>query len=323
MKLLPPERLNLHGQDTGRDSLSHTRLGVFLACQEKFQWAYEQRLEPAVKKPSLTMGAAFAHALEHGDPQAGHDLILEEHDALTEEHGGNPWIVVPTRQEARRDAVIVRAASRAYLDRYQPRGEMTIREWTLRARVRNPATGAYSRTFDVQARVDGVADLGRTLVEDKFMGRVDQITDRRLLLDRQVTLGCYLLWRCEGIEVEQVSYRITRKPSIKQTQKETLDEYLERVERDYQERPDFYLHEYTLTRTPEDFLRLEQELWRWCEQIRDARRDGVFPRNVAACGDFGGCQFLPLCCREPGASAQFVERERTQVQINETKEIAA
>jgi hypothetical protein len=305
MKLLPPEAVNLHGTNTGREALSHTRLGVLLACQQKFYWSYEQRLEPAVKKTSLSMGAAFAHALEHADPKAGCDLILEEHDALVEEYANNPWITVPAREDAEIAGATVLGAAGAYLAHY---GHTDVqREITMRARVRNPATGHGSQTFDIQARIDGLT--GDRLIEDKFVGRVDQITERRLMLDRQVTIGCYLHWRTTGQEIREVSYRLTKKPSIKRRQNESHDEFLRRLVADYGERPEFYLHEFTLTRTPEDFLRLEAELWRWAEQVRDARRDGVFPRNTAACADFGGCQFLPLCCREPGAATQFVERE--------------
>lgn len=316
--LREPERVNLDGQDTGdRECLSHTRLGVFLACNQKYHWNYEQRLEPAVKKTSLQMGAAFAHALEHNDPQAGFQQVMRDHADQTAMYAGNPWVVVPDREAAEIAATTVLAASGAYLRHYGHTD--TQREQTLRARIRNPATGAYSRTFDVQARIDGLADT--RLIEDKFVGQIDPATDRRLLLDRQVTLGCYLLWRCRGIEVSEVAYRMTKKPSIRRRQNESHNEYLERLVTDYIERPDFYLHEFTLTRTPDDFLRLEQELWTWCEQIRAARRDGVFPRNVAACSEFGGCPYLPLCCREPGALHQFAERERTEVENTETQEV--
>lgn len=320
MTLAPPEGINLHGTDTGdRECLSHTRLGVLLACQQKYSWAYERNLEPAVKKVSLSMGGAFASALEHGNPNHGRARVLDEHAALVEEARGNPWIVTPTTEEAETAATIVFAASDAYLKHYgtQDAGDVQ-REVTMRARIRNPATRHFSRTFDVQARVDGLN--GDRLIEDKLVGRVDQITERRLLLDRQVTLGCYLIWRTTGLQIREVSYRMTKKPAIKQRQGESHDEYLARIVADYRERPDFYLHEFPLTRTAEDFLRLEQELWSWAEQVRAARRDGVFPRNTAACMDFGGCPFLALCCREPGALHQFVERRRPVVESEADKE---
>jgi hypothetical protein len=120
------------------------------------------------------------------------------------------------------------------------------------------------------------------------------------------------------VVVERVHYRITRKPQIKQRQNESHDAYLDRIAQDYLDRPDFYLHEEPVTRTEDDFLRLEQELWRWAERVRDSRADGTFPRNTASCADFNGCKYVALCAGEPGAANQFVKRtEREQ-----TKEAA-
>lgn len=328
MTLLPPDLVNLDGQDTGREALSHTRLGVLLSCAQKFKHRYEDRLEPAVKRAPLTMGAAFAHALELGDAQAGFEKVMRDHADAQEFHGGNPWVVVPDRQDAEIAATTVLAASGAYLKHY---GHTDVqREVTIRSRLRNPDTGAWSHTFDVQARIDGLA--GDRLIEDKFVGRVDAITEQQLALDRQVTLGTYLVWRSTGELIREVSYRMTKKPGIKRKQNESHDEYLARIVIDYIERPDFYLHEFTLTRTEADFERLEAELWAWAEQIRQARLRGTFPRNTASCTQWGGagCEFLAACSRQPGWESQYVEREARdlrdplpKVEMSEQKEVAA
>ena len=316
LTLRPPERVNLNGTDTGdRDCLSHTRLGTFLACEERFRWKYVERLEPAVKKQSLRMGSAFAYAAECGQPQAGYNMIMEEQAALAIEYGGSPWNVFPTEQEAEIEATVVKAASTAYLARF---GSRARREVTYRQRIRNPRTGYPSRTFDVQARVDGIED--DTLIEDKLQSKVEATTEQRLSFDRQVTLGCYLHWRCTGEEIREVKFRITRKPGIKRKKDETHAGYLDRILQDYKDRPEFYVFEFPLTRTADDFLRLEVELWRWCEQIRDAVSENVFPRNVASCAEWGGCDLLPLCSRQPGAEHQFRERApQVSIESNERK----
>lgn len=307
MTLLPPDRVNLHGQDTGREALSHTRLGVLLACQQRYRWRYEERLEPAVKRAPLTMGAAFATALETASPQAGFDKVMRDHADAQTLHAGNPWVVVPDTADAEIAATTVLAAAGAYLKHF---GHTDVeREVTIRSRLRNPDTGGVSHTFDVQARIDGLA--GDRLIEDKLSAKVDAATERRLLLDRQVTIGAYLVWRSTGQMIREVSYRVTRKPTIKRRQNEGHDEYLERIVTDYQERgEDFYLHEFTLTRTADDFERLEAELWAWAESIRQARERGTFPRNTDSCTQWGGagCEFLSACCESPGWQSEYVER---------------
>ena len=114
-------------------------LTALLNISRKYSiWAYQWGLACC----AIEMGAAFASALELNDPQVGYDLVMDEQAALALEHGGNPWVVVPDREEALTQATIVRAASRAYLTHY---GWVEVeREVSLRARIRNPMTGAYS-----------------------------------------------------------------------------------------------------------------------------------------------------------------------------------
>lgn len=316
VELREPELVNLHAVPTDRGHLSHTSIGTLLACQTRFDLHYEQRLRPAVTAAPLALGRAFADALQTGDPEIGYATVIEQHALEAQANAGNPWVTVQPYDEVETGAVMVRAASRAYLERYGQHGE--TRELELRARIRNPTRGGrYSLTHDLVARVDAVDTIAGILVEDKFSSSQSRVgLERRVLLDRQVSIGCYLLWRCLGIDISEIRYRVTLKPSIRQRKDETHDGFLTRLEADYAERPDFYLHEEIAHRNHDDFLRLEQELWRWAEMVRDARHDGVWPRNVAACADYGGCRFIALCCGEPGAIESFLVHD-------ETKEVVA
>lgn len=324
MTLRPPERQNLHGNPHAaeRDHLSHSSISTFLGCNAKYDFHYGQRLAPAVTARPLASGSAFAHALEHANPQAGYDLIAEEREALAEEYGGNPWIVIPSKQDAELEGAIVRAAAAGYLKRFGAHGQ--TREVELRVRIRNPAPGGrYSQTHDLVVRVDGLDLKGRVLIEDKFSGKVDANLPQRVRIDRQITIGCYAVWRATGVLVENVLFRVTKKPSIRQTQKESFEEYVARLEADYVERDDFYYHEFAARRTLDDFLRLEVELWRWSESVRQARASGVWPRNTDHCR-FTGCTFLAPCAQEPGWEHQFHVREDHRfVEREQPKEAAA
>lgn len=312
--LRPPERTIVRG-DTGRDHLSHSSLGTFLGCQQKFNWHYEHRLDPAVTATPLALGRAFAHALQHGDPDLGEQLLRDEATVEAQRADGNPWLLAPDTETVDIQATIVREASRAYLARYGQHNQ--TRELELRARIRNPALGGrYSQTHDLLGRLDALSLDGLTLFEDKLVGQISRGSlAARLRLDRQVTIGCYLAWRCLGVDVQRVRYRLTLKPAIRRKQNETHNLYLLRIAAEYQSRPDHYLVEEIVTRTHEDFLRLERELWTWAEQIRAARRTDVWPRNTAQCHEYGGCRFLALCAREPGAEHQFCVREKRPKEV--------
>jgi hypothetical protein len=198
-----------------RDHLSHTALGTFLACQQRFAFHYEQQLTPAIAAEPLALGRAFAHALEVISPEAGETYLREQAAQEQERAAGNPWLTAPSADEVDIQATVVREASRAYINCYGTHAQ--TREVELRARVRNPAVGGrYSLTHDVMCRVDAVATDWRTLFEDKLVGQIPRKSlGARLALDRQVSIQTYLIWRTTGVEVDEVRYRMTLKPAIR------------------------------------------------------------------------------------------------------------
>lgn len=311
--LREPECVNLEpatDAGVGRGHLSTTGIGTMLACEQRWFWDQERRLAPAIRPVSLEMGAAFAEAVAAGDPEHARATILDAGAQAIAEHGASPWVAVPSREQAEISAQIACEASRAYLACY---GAHELREHPMRVRIRNPRTGRPSLSFDLVCRVDGLDLDGGELIEDKLVAQIPRKAgemDRRLRLDRQVSICCYVTWRTTGVLVERVRYRMTLKPAIRQNKNEFHDDYLARIASEYATRPEHYLAEFEATRTLSEFLRLEHELWRWAEQLRSARADGVWPRNTGACADFGGCRFLPLCSEEPGAEHQYIERGR-------------
>jgi hypothetical protein len=217
--------------------------------------------------------------------------------------------------------MIVGSAVKAYLATYGPT-DPDEREYEYRVRLRNLQTGAYSRTFDLLGYADQLIDEGDefTLIEDKLVGAIDAVMVKKLPLDRQLALTCYGVWRATGKPVTKILYRFTRKPSIKQKQSESLEEFLVRLEGDYAERPEFYLRQEEIPRDIMDLARTEAELWQWAEQRRAAERQFVFPRNSSHCHDYGGCPFLPLCTGDPDAVHLFGPKPESDRTSNNNKQ---
>lgn len=298
-ELIPSDVQNLIEEEDrgGRASLSHSSLNTQLACHQKYAYSYVDRIEPISKAASLRLGGAFAKATETGDPADGVAKLSAEATVLTQED----------QDRLTTDCAIVTGAATAYLAAY---GRRERREFGYRVRLRNPDTGAYSRTFDLEGYADGLTDDWK-LIEDKFVGQIQQVAIKRLPLDRQLALECYGIWRATGQEITDVSYRFTRKPSIKQKKGESVEEFAERVEADYKDRPEFYLVEEPITRSATDLVRIEAELWQWAAQRREASRARIYPRNSSHCHDYGGCPFLPLCVGDPDAPSLFKEKVRS------------
>jgi SpoVK/Ycf46/Vps4 family AAA+-type ATPase len=299
-ELIESDAKNLAGEETGRAHLSASQVSTLLACPQKYDYSYEQKIEPVAVRPALSLGKAFQKAIEYGDPEVGATSILEERSARDQDE----------QDQAEKDATIVKAAARLYLSRY-PVTENSTKEYEYRVQLRNPWTGAYSRTFDLLGFADEVAeeDGQLVLIENKFVGQLSAVSIRRLPLDRQISLAAYGIWRATGREVSKVRYRFTRKPSIRQKKGESVGDFCMRVERDYFDRPDFYLEEQVLYRDQAQLARIEAELWEWAEMVRASRKRSLFVRNTSACTDFGGCEFLPLCVGDPDAPSLYREKQ--------------
>jgi hypothetical protein len=242
---------------TGRQHLSHSSLGMQLACQRRYQHAYVDRLSVDV---AIVESAAAAYLSRY---------YFEDFQVLVDES------VPPGKMRA-----VSSMAEVEYL-----------------VRLRSPYTGAYSNTFDLHGRADGVTDHGAflELAEDKLVGQIDAVSVKKTRGDRQLSLGAYALWRITGKPVRRVRKRFTKKPQIRQRKGESVTEFCERIRADYRERPDFYMHEETTFRDAEDMLDVERSLWDWAEQRRAAARRGFWPMNTDRCHDWGGCDFLDKC----------------------------
>lgn len=299
-KLRPSDAVNLAGQETGREHLSHSQLATQLNCLRKYELHYIDRLELISRPKPLSLGSAFQLAVEHGDPAAGAKAFREEAVILSQED----------EDRVRVEETIVKSAAALYLARWGASDGR--REFEYRVRLRSPWTGAYSNTFDLLGYADELAedDDGLVLVENKLVGQITPVSVRRLPLDRQVALSSYGIWRATGQRVVKVRYRFVRKPSIKQRQNETLNLFLARLAADYRDRPDFYSVEESPMRLTDDLIRIEAELWEWADQLRRARRSRVYPRNTSVCHEYGGCAFLPICCGDPDAMGLYRVRER-------------
>lgn len=341
LTLRPPEGENLAGQDTGREHLSHSSVSTLLSCRRKYQLAKVDRLELVTRPAALRLGAAYQKAIELQAPEVGPRILrgwlpcelcggrgshtetlhalgktligkCPACDARGGEQGPGPRITSQEDEDRLQvEEATVEAAAALYL-RTWPATDQEQREVEYRVRLRNPATGAYSLTFDLLGYADGVVDCDSwlELIENKLVGQITELSVKRLPLDRQIALARYGLWRATGKQVRRVHYRFVRKPSIKQRQKETLPEFLARLRADYEEREDFYAVQPDPMFAPhEDALRVEAELWEWADDVRRGRRRQVWPRNTSHCTDFGGCAFIPICTGDPDARALYRVRE--------------
>jgi hypothetical protein len=195
----------------------------------------------------------------------------------------------------------------------------------------NPVTGAASKTWRDGGKIDAIVSVGgrvRTVEHKTSSEDISAGSDywTRLKLDSQISrymTGARLL----GHEPVGCIYDVLGKPGLiplkatppdarkytKPTKKdpeprlyayqretdETPDEFLERLMTTIVENPERYYARGEIVRLAEDEREAAWDTWAVGLQVRDSRREKVWPRNPDSCRRYGRtCEFLPVCTGE-------------------------
>ena len=295
------------GANCEMEKLTYSRIRMYLNCPASEQLRYGECLVPKMhgRTPRM-LGSAVHKGLETGN--------LEEAMALFD-------AVIPSTQEEQDQMDADRAICRAMLlgaktafsalDDLQPEVEFTLP-------IINPLTGKASRRFQLAGKVDGICTKdGETwLLEYKTASTITKQYVDRLALDGQITTYIYAMQKVLRKPIAGVIYRVIRKPSINRKQKETAEQFCQRLEADYQERPEFYFYEQLLYRNAADIQAFEQELWNITQRMLWDRKHGISPHNTARCTDFGTCEYMPICRHDDQWESMYEYREPHQELTN-------
>ena len=282
-----------------RIPLTQSSMGSLGACEELYRLKYIEGLRSRAYKPARSIGSAFHAGVEHGSS--------EEAERVYRSSCGSPWLKLE-EEKVDADVAIIRAMVDGALSRWTVWPDR--REVAFNFPLRNPSTGRMSTRHTLAGVIDGIFDLsidapeglkeraqGRrfALCEYKTAGQVSPDYIRRLDLDKQITTYLVAASHLLGEPVRDMVYRVVRKPSIRPRKNETIPEYAERVQADYQERPDFYFTEVVISRSGEEIERWWHETWEVHRRVLRLENGEMPIRNVRSCLDFGRCDFLDLC----------------------------
>lgn len=95
------------------------------------------------------------------------------------------------------------------------------------------------------------------------------------------------------------------------TRPETPDEFEARLNTAISADPGSYFAQREVPRLDSDILEYMEDAWATTQQILYFRRRNLWPRNPAACDQFGKCEFFDLCCgRASVDQIRYRKRER-------------
>lgn len=308
---------------TGLPLLTSSEMRAFRACARQHHYAYNLLVRPVETAEALRFGTLIHAGLEAYrcacDPDERLTAALR---ALAEGGAADELELVKAEElllgyDARwgDDAVEILAA-----------------EQTFAADLRNPATGATSRTYRLGGKVDAIGRVaedhptrqpGVYLIETKTTSEdigVGSPYWTRLRLDTQVSVY-FEGARALGYDVVGCIYDVIRKPGIRPLKAtppdavklkkdgtpyanvrltdETPDEYRARLRADIAEHPDRYYQRGDVVRLEHEVVEAAYDTWQTARLIREATVTDRHVRNSDACLRWGRpCQFFPVCAGE-------------------------
>lgn len=276
--------------------LTYSRIKLRKNCPCAEHFRYDKELTLRNKKQPLLLGSAVHKGLET-------DSIDEALACFNE--------ILPLDQEEQNKLDIAKATCKAmlagYFKKYGYWDKNTVREYEFRLPILNPDTGAKSRSYELAGKVDAITKIDgqNWLVEYKTASQINANYFERLDLDEQISLYMYAIRRMTAYNPVGIIYRVLRKPMIKQRKGESLEQFCQRLETDYIERPDFYFFEGKFYRDEIATKQFERELWAFTKQKLYETNHGIHYKNASRCLDFGACEYFPLCTNQPDASLLF------------------
>ncbi len=271
--------------------LTNTALGRMRSCERKYYLRNVAGLKSPYRSAALGIGSAFHEGLDKQDEEAAANYLA---------NGPSNGFIDPKREE---QIVVAREMVRAALNRWLDWPEN--REVPFRMPVFSPQ-GRASRNYDFGGVIDGYpSDNVHSFWYDKIgewktTGRLSSDYILGLQTKSQPSAYCYAASRLLGRPIRTVVYRIVQKPTIKRRTKqkpESLEEYAQRLREYYITRPEM-LYEEWVTRTDEQILDWESEMWEVSLRTNDIRKGRRFPiMNDSSCAQFGRCEYLDLCAR--------------------------
>ena len=240
--------------------LSISKIKTFKSCRRKYQLHYVERLTPVKKSEALEIGSSYHKLLE--DLNNGKDLIygIEYKENYSKEM----------------------AMARAYQNYIYPKFKVIEAEKWLEYDL-----GARDKLVGI---ADGIADDGH-IVEHKTTGmEITEQYEYNLLWDEQIL--AYMLMTGH----RKVWYTVCRKPTIRQRQNETNEEFFYRMLDWYDTDTDSKIRLLEITRTDEEVKQFEDDLYSICAEMNKAEISDKFYKNTCHCNMWGRrCEYSSVC----------------------------
>lgn len=250
-----------------RINISTTMLQAYKGCPKLYEFRYIERLKPEKPAEYLETGSNYHACVES---------ILQ----------GKPYVAEG----------VVGSMARAF-ERHIP-----WREWNI-AHVEHDFDVTLTPFCHMVGRLDAVCDDGTPVEHKTTRASIDEKYIQALAWDDQISFYLLALSKIQGQPVTRVIYTVCQKPTIRQKQNETEEEFLARVDEWYD---DGRIAVVDAVRSPAELEEVEEEVRCIASELRRRKH---FYRNPKHCSILG-CEFSSICLNyDPEMIAGFVRKE--------------
>lgn len=266
-------------------NISVTKIKAFKACRRMYELKYIEGLEPVQKSEALEIGSNYHKLLE--EMNKGNFEPMVEDDYSKEN-----------------------AMAHAYYKYIYPKFHVTEAEKWLEYKLKSGDV--------LVGKVDGIADDGH-IVEHKTCGSdITEQYEYNLLWDEQIL--AYMLMT----GARKVWYTVCRKPTIRQKQNETEEEFYKRMVAWYDEDTDSKIRLLEIERTDEEVEQFKHQLHDIVAEMKIAEKPAFemcnsFYRNTCHCNMWGRrCEYSSVCLNyDP--DQQYIEFTKREEEHAENK----
>ena len=296
-------------------NLSNSQLNTFNTCKRRYYEEYVNRRQPIRFYQAIEIGKAFHSGVEKM-------VECKELEPAIKLARGRLWDVdkttfgQPEYSMLEVDTIVLQGMLEAYYKKWfvsdmakNVKYLQTEERYTLP--IVDPDSGRASTKWRYTLISDAVIENseGIWIIDYKTKSKLSSGYLDRLDIDNQGMSYIYFMEKVLGKKIEGMLYRIVKKPGIRQTKKESRNDYLQRLRGVYIERESEYLVERVVRRQQWKLDEFERELWDKTRDVGRCLSSGVFSKDTNACTGLGTCPYMKLCKKEIGAEHLFKQKE--------------
>ena len=264
--------------------LTTSQIQTWLDCRRYYKFCYVDLLKPIEISPALRIGSAVHYALRY-HYLGKSDGVVRFYDNIITEHLATE--IVPDIDNIETERCLCSNMLNGYRNCYANE-EIKVLETEQTIKSRFDKNVWFAGKIDMIAELDG----NKWLFEHKTTSNLGNGYFDKLALDSQITGYLYLAIQ-KYPDICGIIYNVLRKPSIRQKQNETIEEFYQRMRNDYLERPEFYFQRREVVRSDKELVEFPEYVKNIAEEIQYHRN--FYPRNTSQCNLYRSCTFRSLC----------------------------